>query len=170
MDRGRLWIGLSSLSLSLLLLPGPALMGEEVELDATAESLRQAELAFARSVADQDFERFLSFIEEDAIFTAGGILRGREAVGEAWSSAFFGEGAARIRWRPETVVVLAAGDLGLSTGPYEITTTGADGEEVRRRGTFFSLWRRQADGSWKVALDGGVPGGAAEGESAGGSP
>jgi ketosteroid isomerase-like protein len=123
--------------------------------DPVSESLRKTELAFAKSVADGDFERFLSFIADDAVFTGGGISRGREAIGKDWS-VFFGEGAIPITWHPETVAVLAAGDLGLSTGPYEMVGTGKDGSQVRRRGTFFSVWRRQADGSWKIVLDGGT--------------
>ena len=45
---------------------------------------------------------FLGFIDESAVFAAGQTLRGREAIGEAWS-VFFGPDARAICWEPTTV-------------------------------------------------------------------
>lgn len=121
-----------------------------------AESLRATEIAFAASVADQDFERFLSFIDEDAVFMSGAPLRGREAIGEAWS-VFFGEGAPVLSWEPSAAEVRPGGKLGVTTGPYRMTSKAEDGTTSAGIGTFFSVWQRQADGSWKIIFDSGTP-------------
>ena len=48
-----------------------------------------------------------------------------------------------------------AGDLGYTTGPVLFTPLGADAKPPWH-GIYFSVWQKQADGSWKVAIDMGV--------------
>jgi len=53
-------------------------------------------------------------------------------------------------WAPVYGDVAAAGDLGWNTGP--LVYAGRDGQPDRH-GMFFSVWKRQPDGSFKVVLD-----------------
>ncbi len=53
-------------------------------------------------------------------------------------------------WAPVYGDVAAAGDLGWNTGP--LVFAGRDGKPDRH-GMFFSVWKRQPDGSFKVVLD-----------------
>ena len=46
--------------------------------------------------------------------------------------------------------VLPSGKLAISNGPV----FNPDGERV---GSFSSIWRREADGSWKIIFDKGCP-------------
>ncbi|HEX8241683.1 MAG TPA: DUF4440 domain-containing protein [Allosphingosinicella sp.] len=57
-----------------------------------------------------------------------------------------------LNWWPAYAGIAASGDLGFTTGPYEI---GAG--EKRRHGWYFTVWKRQADGSWRWVLDHGPP-------------
>ena len=60
----------------------------------------------------------------------------------------------RLLWEPRWGAVSRAGDLGWLTGPYRnVDTNGADAD---RHGAYFSIWRRQADGTYKVRLDIGI--------------
>jgi ketosteroid isomerase-like protein len=130
-------------------------LGSAAEPDAATESLRQTEIAFSASVGAQDFEVFLGFIDEQAVFAAGRTLRGREAIGEAWS-VFFGPDARAICWEPTTVELSGDGEVGLSTGPYWIEADGEEGASKYLQGTFISTWRRGEDDSWKIIFDAGV--------------
>ena len=123
--------------------------------DEAADELRAAEIAFAATVADRDLEAFASFLDEDAVFVSAGVLRGREAIVQAWS-AFFAEGAPELTWKPEVVEVRPDG-LGLTRGPYTMTVTAPDGSTRSSSGSFTSIWRRGADGAWKVLFDSGCP-------------
>jgi len=62
-----------------------------------------------------------------------------------------------LQWGPGWVAVASAGDLAVSTGPWRIEV-GERGPltEKQVQGWFISMWRRQADGKWKVAVDAGV--------------
>jgi ketosteroid isomerase-like protein len=125
-------------------------------LPAGAESLadlerevRERERAFARTMADRDHKAFESFLAEEAIFLSPQAThRGRPAVALAWKALY--EGPAPFSWEPERVEVLDSRTLAFSTGPVR----DAQGNRI---GTFHSVWRREADGKWRIILDSGCP-------------
>lgn len=123
---------------------------DEASREELARQVREAETAFAQTMADRDHQAFQSFLAEGAVFVSGGrALRGRDAISQGWKPFYEGE-EAPFSWRAETVEVVGSGDLALSTGPV------SDPAGVRI-GTYISTWQRQDDGSWKVILDGGCP-------------
>jgi len=61
----------------------------------------------------------------------------------------------KLFWGPAWVAVSSAGDLALSTGPWKFRPSEGTEKEAST-GSFFSVWRRQPDGAWKVAVDAGV--------------
>lgn len=131
----------------------PAAVPAQETADATVDAAREVEareIAFARTMADRDFEAFLTFLSDEAVFFAGDRpIRGPEAIGGAWRSFYDGE-AAPFSWHPEVVEVLDSGDLAISSGPVR----DPSGEVV---GRFTSIWRRDADGVWRVVFDKGCP-------------
>lgn len=112
-----------------------------------AQQVRDAENAFAATMAARDLEAFASFLAEDAIFFGRSTMRGKAAVIEAWKPFYEGPDAP-FSWRSETVEVLDSGRLAYSSGPV----FDAKGN---RTATFNSVWRREGDGSWKVVFDKG---------------
>ena len=58
-----------------------------------------------------------------------------------------------LAWAPAWAAVSPAGDLGFTSGPWEYR--GPEGKPSAT-GWFFTAWRKQADGSWKVEADLGV--------------
>lgn len=127
------------------------LVGQDVGApSALRDAVEAAEISFAATMAERDFEAFLAHISAEAVFFAGERpLRGREAVAEGWRGFFEGPNAP-FAWRPDLVEVLPSGDLALSTGPV---MNGA-GEVI---GRFNSIWRLDADGRWRVVFDKGCP-------------
>lgn len=128
-------------------------------LSATADvatQVRCREIAFSQSAEARDSERFASFLDADARFVGNSVARGVAAVVQAWGVFFAPEGPA-IMWRPRFVEVLEDGRLALSRGPYRMLSRDEQGAEVEHWGTFNSVWRLQADGSWKIVFDAGSP-------------
>lgn len=113
-----------------------------------AAQVRDTENAFAKTMADRDLKAFASFVADDAIFFGQAALRGKNAVVDAWSNFYEGE-AAPFSWRAETVEVLDSGQLALSSGPVF-------DPQGKHTATFNSVWRREADGKWKVVFDKGT--------------
>jgi len=118
------------------------------------EDVRCREIAFSLSVENQDPAAFESFIDADARFVGNSVSRGPAEVAEAWS-AFFADNGPDIKWRPQFVEILEDGNLALSRGPYRMITRDAEGKATEFWGTFNSVWRRHADGIWKIVFDAG---------------
>ena len=118
----------------------------EGQIDGSAAEVEAREVAFAKTMADRDLEAFLSFVSPEAIFFNGNEpLRGHDAIARVWAP-FFDDAAPPFSWHPDVVEVIESGRLALSSGPVR----GASGEEV---GRFNSIWRKDADGQWRVVFD-----------------
>jgi ketosteroid isomerase-like protein len=134
----------------LLLATASSAPGQDRNPQAMAQQVREAELGFANTMARRDLAAFGTFVADDAVFFGSqGALRGKTAVIEGWRALFQGADAP-FSWEPEIVEVLDSGTLALSSGPVR----NPAGERV---GTFNSIWRREADGRWRVVFDKGCP-------------
>jgi ketosteroid isomerase-like protein len=141
-------------NMSLLVLALIAVLAAGSVECATTEELalqvREAESAFAKTMAARDYSAFESHIADEAVFFGQQrVLRGKAAVAAGWKQ-FFEGAAAPFSWEPERVEVLDSGTLAFSSGPVR-------DPEGRRIGTFNSVWRREADGRWKIVFDKGCP-------------
>ena len=130
----------------------PALQAADLlcgyEATALEQEVAAVEAAFAKTMADRDFDAFASFLDEETVFWGPNVPdRGRDAVMMRWRPYYDGE-AAPFSWAPETVLVLNSGTLAHSTGPVK----APDGTVVAY---YHSTWRKNADGDWKIIFDKG---------------
>jgi ketosteroid isomerase-like protein len=61
-----------------------------------------------------------------------------------------------LRWHPTKAEMMMPGVLGYTVGRWERIRKTKDGE-IRKTGTYTSVWKKQPDGSWKIVLDTGSP-------------
>lgn len=116
---------------------------EEMVAQVTA-----AELAFAKTMADRDFNAFLRLVAPEAVFLNGGKpLRGKAAIADFWKR-FYTAPSPPFTWKPDLVEVVDSGTLAQSIGPV----AAPNGKVVSR---FYSTWRREPDGEWRVVFDDG---------------
>jgi ketosteroid isomerase-like protein len=131
-----------------LLSAGCASLAPRASNHELVSAVTDAEKAFARSMVDRDYRAFLLFVSAEAVFLNGGKpLVGRDAVGKHWERFYAGP-TAPFSWEPELVVVLASGTLAQSVGPV----SNPAGKVVAR---FYSTWRLEDDGRWRVVFDDG---------------
>ncbi|MFV8820028.1 YybH family protein [Haliea sp. E17] len=129
-------------------------------LDARADPRQDVlcrEVAFSRSAEARDAAAFREFIDADARFASSAVLRGPDEIVAGWQP-FLGAGGPAIRWRPQVVEVLEADGLALTRGPYLMREGAGEGGAELGWGMFNSVWRRGADGHWRVLFDAGSPG------------
>lgn len=113
--------------------------------------------------ADEEFNRvtgqlgaagWVDFFAPDGRMVANGAeITGKEAIREAMEPYL---SAVRLEWRPTRAAARAGSDLGYTVGRYRATPK-ENPDSVIDTGTYVTIWERQADGSWKVALDVGSP-------------
>ena len=63
--------------------------------------------------------------------------------------------AFQLVWSPSKVDVSQDGTLGYTWGRFDLTTHGKDGKAAVDTGIYLTIWRRDSDGVWKIAFDGG---------------
>ncbi len=49
--------------------------------------------------------------------------------------------------------VMVSGDLAVETGTFEWTLQPKTGKEIKDKGKYLTVWKRQPDGSWKIVRD-----------------
>jgi len=122
---------------------------------AAAEAVRAADLAWAQTFVKKDLEAGAATMDANGVVLApnapivtGGPAGFRGLIGGFFSLPGFAGG-----WEPTTVVASRSGDLAYSYGTYELGWDDPTGKRITDRGKYATIWRKQADGSWKVALD-----------------
>src|SRR6266568_7354307 len=110
----------------------------------------EAERAFAKAAATKGTrDAFLEFLADDGIIFQPGPVNGKKFWTERPSRKSL------LSWEPVFADVSRAGDLGYTTGPWEFRPNGPDDQPVAF-GQYFTIWKKQRDGSWKAVLDRGV--------------
>jgi ketosteroid isomerase-like protein len=113
-------------------------------------SLVEAERAFAAaSLAKGTRAAFLEFLAGDSILFRPGPVPGRKWMEEQPAPPTI------LTWAPDFADVALSGDLGYTTGPWEMRP-GKPQDNPAAHGHFVSIWRRQSGGAWKVVLDIGI--------------
>lgn len=119
--------------------------------EAALASLVEAERSFARTSEEKGVrEAFLAWLAPDAVVFRPAPVEGRpvyERMGPA--------SPAVLTWAPEIADVSASGELGYTSGPYELRP--GRGADPTGSGHYVSIWKRQPDGAWRVVLDAGIP-------------
>ena len=129
--------------------------GGQDERGKALASLVEAERAFARTSEEKGIrEAFLTWLAPDSVVFRPGPVAGRP-VYEKMDPA----NPTAPDWGPEFADIAASGEVGYTTGPYEVRPRR--GAEPSGFGHYISIWKTQPDGSWKVFLDIGIQHGAA---------
>jgi len=61
----------------------------------------------------------------------------------------------KLVWVPSKVDVSQDGTLGYTWGRYDLTTRAKEGKVTVETGIYLTIWKRDSDGVWKIAFDGG---------------
>jgi len=121
--------------------------------DAAMAALLQVDRDFAKTGAAKNIDSFMSFIAEDVRFYSEGVMRtGKLIFREGWAKGF-ADPNWTISWAPLYAEAAQSADVGYTTGSFEIHDKTPDGTPVVRKGSYVTIWRKQSDGGWKVALD-----------------
>ena len=117
---------------------------------SAAAQIAAAESAFAaHSVATDMREAFLAALAEDSTLLRPGPVPGRETIRKNPAPPI------ELNWRPAFVYAATSGEIGYSTGPWRAKSKN-DPSAPPKFGQFVSIWKRQADGVWKVFIDFGI--------------
>lgn len=137
---------------SVLLLGGCAPEAEPIDAEAEKAALLEADKAWSET--PPDMEAFVSFFAEDGHFLTpdGPLAVGAESIAQTASQLFTAPGFS-LTWKATKADVSNSGDLGYTIGTFELAMNDAEGNPVTRNGKYTTVWRKRADGQWKVVAD-----------------
>ena len=124
---------------------------QTVNVEQEKTALLAADAAWSQSA--KDIDQFLSRMIPDATLALHGApaLRGQQAIRDTLGPMMKAPGY-DIRWKATKAEVAASGDLGYTTGTYEMTMNNAAGVTATDKGKFLTTWKK-VDGAWKVVDD-----------------
>jgi ketosteroid isomerase-like protein len=94
-------------------------------------------------------EVFLKLITDDAQLNHDGHF---PAVGRKKIRAFLAEQRFTVKWEPLRAVVSSSNDFAYTYGKYT-REEGAQSQAAVRTGYYVHLWRRDAKGQWRLAVE-----------------
>ena len=144
-----------SLLLSLALVGACTPSPHQADVAQIKSALQDADRAFNQATARQRAEGWMQYMAPDgAIIRPAGTLTGpavREAITRMFADTSF-----TLTWEPVQADAGASGDLGYTIGHWESHYRDEKGAPASRTGRYLTIWKQQADRSWKVVQDIGV--------------
>ena len=127
----------------------------ESDRDRLRAELAAAEAEFERAVSERELDGWVeAFAPNGMMIQPDGPVVGHEGIRLSMAGAF-ADSTFSLSWTPDLIGVSDDGTLGYTTGRYERSRVVA-GEETVERGSYFTVWRRQPDGGWRVEADMGT--------------
>jgi ketosteroid isomerase-like protein len=118
------------------------------------QALSDLDAKWSAAASAKDIDKTVSYYSEDAIVMPPNAPSAttRETIRSAWKEMLTTPGAA-ISWKATKVEVAKSGDLAYVSGTYKETMNDASGNPVQDHGKYVEVWKKRADGTWKVVAD-----------------
>jgi len=143
------------ISLTLLLLAaacGPATPPDNRATDVSA--LRDLDAQWSKTAGTNDVDASVAYYSDDASLLPPNapIVTGKQAIRAAWA-AMLAPGVS-LSWQSDKVEAARSSDLAYMTGTYTMSTKQSLSKApVTEQGKYVEVWKKQADGKWKVVAD-----------------
>ena len=114
----------------------------------------QTEKAFEKMTSEKGIaEAFYYFADENAVIKRENdtLIIGKENIKIYYENRI--NNKATVNWTPDFIEVSDCGNLGYTYGRYAWKIENSDGDTVEYKGVFHTVWKRQADNSWKYVWD-----------------
>ena len=154
---------LSSLPLSACTKPAGQAGGTTAEATtdtaAAIAAVKDVEMGMLAAFQAKDAAKLTSYYASDAmIATPGRTVKGTAAVTKANADDLADPGFS-LAFVNDKTDVAASGDLAYTSGTFNVSYTDPKTKAVvKQNGTYVTVYRKQADGSWKAVADIATPG------------
>ena len=148
---------LSSLPLSAC--NKPAAQADANAAAANTAAVKNVEDEMLAAFQAKDAAKLTSYYASDAVLAIPGrTVNGTAAITKA-NTDDLADPAFSLTFTNDRTDVAASGDLGYTNGTYNVSYTDPKTKKVvRGAGTYVTVFRKQADGSWRAVADIATPG------------
>jgi uncharacterized protein (TIGR02246 family) len=116
---------------------------------ADEQAVRDADEQWSKAAGAKDLDKTVSFYADDAMVLPPNqpMVTSKTGIRNLWKG--FLDSLTDISWKTTRVEMAKSGDMGYLIGTYAMTMK--DG--TKDTGKYCEVWKKQADGKWKVAAD-----------------
>jgi uncharacterized protein (TIGR02246 family) len=120
---------------------------------ADESAIRALDAQWEKAAAARDVDGTVSYYSDDASLLAPNapIAGNKQAIRAAWASLLGPD--VSLSWQANKVEVSRSSDLAYIVGVYQLAMKDPQGKPATDRGKFVEVWKKQADGKWKVVAD-----------------
>ncbi len=143
-------IALVALTLSCAPAPKPA-----DTHDADVQAIKDIEAQANKDYEAKDLDKLVGFYTDDAVLMAPGTVPavGKDAI-RSGIKQMVADPARSLKFEATRVEVASGGDMAYTQGPYTMTMTDPSTKKpINDKGSYVTVYRKQADGSWKAVSD-----------------
>jgi ketosteroid isomerase-like protein len=129
--------------------PNNAKAKQKVDIEAERSALVKTEDEFAKLLtAKNTVDSFLSYLADGVRLYRTNAF---PVVGKDAASVALAAKPGMLTWQPTKADVSTSGDLGYTYGTYEFKAIGDN--KPTESGNYMRIWKKQANGKWRVVLD-----------------
>jgi ketosteroid isomerase-like protein len=126
---------------------------KKMDTTASKTALQTADADWSKSVAT-GADAFTGFVASDGVVMPPNeaAVSGTAAIKE-WATKTMTMPGFGVTWAANVVEVAASGDVGYTSGTYDLHANGPNGAPFSDHGKYLTVWKKDASGAWKVAYD-----------------
>lgn len=121
--------------------------------ESAESAVREQDAQWAKTAGANDLEGAVSYYTDDASMLPPNapIATGKQAIRAVWAGMLSPD--VTVSWEVTKADAAQSGELAYVTGVYQITAKNPKGKALEDRGKLVEVWKKQADGKWKVVTD-----------------
>ena len=123
--------------------------------DADIRAVKDVEAAWSKDTATKDIDKFVSYFADDAsgLYPGMAIVNGKQAI-KAGLAPIMADPNFALSFQSTRMEASKGGDMVYSQGTYAMTMTDPKTKKpMTEKGKYLTVYRKQADGSWKAIAD-----------------
>ena len=117
-------------------------------------AIREADSATLKAAQANDVNGVVANYADDASWLPPNspLVHGKAAIREGWAK-LMGNPGFTLDWQINKLEVARSGDIAYTIYAYQMALDGANGKPITDQGKDMAVWKKQADGTWKMVAE-----------------
>jgi len=123
--------------------------------DTDVQAIKDLEAQWNKEYEAKDLDKIAGHYTDDAVLMAPGAppTEGKAAI-QTMLKQMVGDNALSLKFQAARVEVASGGDMAYTQGSYTMTMTDPSTKKpINDKGSYVTVYKKQADSSWKVVSD-----------------
>jgi ketosteroid isomerase-like protein len=120
---------------------------------ADANVIRDLDAQWSKTAGTRNVDATVAYYADEASLLPPNapLATDKQSIRAIWADLLAPDTS--LSWQSSNVDVSKSGDLAYSMGIYQATMKDPHGNPITEHGKFLEVWKKQADGKWKVVAD-----------------